>query len=137
RLSTVAPGRGEARQEHRRANAAPSGCAGAREREARVDDQGHGGDLLHARQDDGQDPALPQAVERDQLSRPRSSRWRPTPWLGGSLLVVLVTGALPLAWLVIVALGDIAISGTGVVSSRTAALVGNTRRLGIIVAWPV
>jgi len=73
-------------------------------------------------------------VERDQLSRPHSSRWRPAPWLGASLLVVLITGALPLAWLVVVALGDIAISGAGFVSSRTAALFGNTVRLGIAVA---
>jgi ABC-type Fe3+ transport system permease subunit len=56
------------------------------------------------------------------------------PWLAGSLLVILIAGALPLAWLAIVALGDIATSQTGLVSSRTAVLFGNTVRLGIAVA---
>jgi len=73
-------------------------------------------------------------VEWYQLSTRRSSRWRPTPWLAGSLLVVLIAGALPLAWLTIVALGDIASSGAGLISSRTAVLFGNTVRLGIVVA---
>jgi iron(III) transport system permease protein len=48
--------------------------------------------------------------------------------------VVLIAGALPLAWLAIVALGDIASSGAGLVSSRITGLFGNTVRLGIVVA---
>lgn len=73
-------------------------------------------------------------MERRGLSTPRSSRWHPAPWLAGSLLIVLLAGALPLAWLAIVALGDIATAGAGLVSSRTARLLGNTVRLGIVVA---
>ena len=73
-------------------------------------------------------------MERYQLSTRRSLRWRPAPWLAGSLLVVLIAGALPLAWLAIVALGDVVSSGAGLVSSRTAMLFGNTVRLGIVVA---
>lgn len=47
---------------------------------------------------------------------------------------MLITGALPLAWMVIAAIGDLATSGAGLVSSRTAMLFGNTMRLGLVVA---
>ena len=70
-------------------------------------------------------------MERRALSTRRSSRWRPAPWRA---LVVLIAGALPLAWLAIIALGDITTSGPGLVSSRTAALFVNTLLLGIVVA---
>jgi iron(III) transport system permease protein len=73
-------------------------------------------------------------VERGRLNTPRSSRWCPAPWLAGGLLIVFIAGALPLAWLAMVALGAIATSGVGLASPRTAALFGNTVRLGIAVA---
>jgi iron(III) transport system permease protein len=71
-------------------------------------------------------------MEWDQLSG--SSRWRPAPWLAGSLLVVLVAGALPLAWLAVIALADLANSWTGLLSWRAARLLLNTVSLGVAVA---
>jgi len=66
-------------------------------------------------------------------SRP-SSRWRPAPWLAGSLFVVLIAGALPLVLIAVIAVGDIARAGTTFVSWRTVMLLGNTLVLGIAVA---
>ncbi len=45
-----------------------------------------------------------------------------------------MAGALPLAWLVIMALRDVAMLGDGLLSSRTATLLWNTVLLGILVA---
>ena len=71
-------------------------------------------------------------MERRGLSR--SSTWRPAPWLAAGLLVVMITGALPLAWLGVSALRDVRTLSYALVSPRTAVLLTNTVVLGTAVA---
>jgi iron(III) transport system permease protein len=60
--------------------------------------------------------------------------WRPGPWLGAAIVVIGVAGALPLAWLVLTALGDAATLGSVLMSRRTVVLLSHTVALGTGVA---
>ena len=62
------------------------------------------------------------------------STWRPMPWLGLALLVVIAAGGVPLVWLGIVALGDVGHAAPTLLSSGSGRLLINTVGLGLAVA---
>jgi iron(III) transport system permease protein len=74
-------------------------------------------------------------VGRESLTLGRlHPTWRPEPWLAGALAVVLVSGALPLAWLGLEAIGRGALAAEALRAARTLALLANTASLGLVVA---
>jgi len=62
------------------------------------------------------------------------SSWRPAPWLGAALAIILASGALPLAWLGMEAIGRGALAAEALLTARTLGLLANTAFLGIAVA---
>jgi iron(III) transport system permease protein len=70
---------------------------------------------------------------REPVRAPAPS-WRPTPWLASSLFIVLVAGALPLAWLGVIAARDAAALAGEFVSPRALRLLLNTMLLAGLVA---
>src|SRR5262245_52574022 len=72
-------------------------------------------------------------MERWRRSPRAASIWRPMPWLGLRLLVVSGAGGVPLAWLGVVALGEIG-RARAVLFSGSGRLLANTIGLGVAVA---
>jgi len=73
-------------------------------------------------------------MDGHRLDRPAPASWRPGPWLGAGILILVVAGAMPLAYLVAVALGDVGRLAATLVSVRTPMLLRNTLALGASVA---
>ena len=61
------------------------------------------------------------------------SAWRPAPWLGAAIVIMLAAGVLPIGLLVLTAVRDLPSVGA-IVSPRTLILLVNTVRLGLLVA---
>jgi iron(III) transport system permease protein len=73
-------------------------------------------------------------MDGGRLNNAPHSAWHPGPWLAIAVIVVLICGGFPLASLVIAALADLPAAGAALLSPRTAMLLMNTVRLGLVVA---
>lgn len=72
-------------------------------------------------------------MERRGLSRHARSTWHPAPWLAGTVVIVFGAGGLPLTWLALVAIRDVA-GARDLVSPRAAVLLQNTVVLALLAA---
>ena len=73
-------------------------------------------------------------MDRGRVSWARRPAWHPGPWLAMALVVVGLSGGVPLATLGLLALGDPSEAVRAMLSTRMVTLLANTVALGLLVA---